>query len=40
MWCPKYRKKILVGNVAVFVQAQIRQIAIDQRCDICHALIM
>ncbi|MEW6589228.1 MAG: transposase, partial [Thermoproteota archaeon] len=30
VWCPKYRKKILVGDVAVFVQAQIRQIAIDE----------
>ena len=26
VWCPKYRKKILVGKLATFVEQEIRRI--------------
>ena len=26
VWCPTYRKKILVGKLALFVEQEIRQI--------------
>ena len=26
VWCPKYRKKILVGKLAAFVEQEIRRI--------------
>jgi putative transposase len=26
VWCPKYRKKILVGNLATFLEQEIRRI--------------
>ncbi len=26
VWCPKYRKRILIGQIAVFVEQEIRRI--------------
>ena len=30
VWCPKYRKKILVGKIATFIEQEIRRICADQ----------
>ena len=29
VWCPKYRKKILVGKIATFIEQEIRRICAD-----------
>src|SRR5579884_1902744 len=30
VWCPKYRKKILVGKIATFLEQEIRRICTEQ----------
>lgn len=34
VWCPKYRKAILVGDVATFVEAEIRRLCADNTWEI------
>jgi putative transposase len=34
VWCPKYRKKILVGKLATFVEQEIRRICAARHCRI------
>jgi putative transposase len=29
VWCPKYRKKILVGRIATFLEQEIRRICVE-----------
>jgi putative transposase len=31
VWCPKYRKKILVGKIATFIEQEIRRICFSRR---------
>jgi putative transposase len=30
VWCPKYRKKILVGNIATFIEQELRCICAER----------
>ena len=30
VWCPKYRKKMLVGKIATFLEQEIRRICAEQ----------
>ena len=34
VWCPKYRKRILVGKVAQFVEAEIRRLCEENQWEI------
>ena len=34
VWCPKYRKNILVGQIASFVESEIRRLCTENRWEI------
>jgi putative transposase len=39
VWCPKYRKKILVGKIAMFLEQEIRRICAENTWTIGAATI-
>jgi putative transposase len=40
VWCPKYRRKVLVGNVADRLQGLIQQVCVDTNVEIIQMEIM
>lgn len=40
VWCPKYRKKILVGNVVEHLDLLIRYMAARNGCDVLELKVM
>ncbi len=40
VWCPKYRYRILTGNVAKFVEKEIRKLCEWKKCEVYEMSIM
>jgi putative transposase len=40
VWCPKYRRKVLVGDVETRLKEIIQQVADETRCDVIEMEVM
>ena len=40
VWCPKYRYRILTGNVAIFIEKELKKLCDWKRCEIIELKIM
>jgi putative transposase len=40
VWCPKYRYRILTGNVALFIEKELRKLCEWKKCEIFELAIM
>ena len=40
VWCPKYRRKVLVGNIEVRLKELIKEICVELQCELIELEIM
>ena len=40
VWCPKYRYRILTGNIAIFIEKELRKLCEWKNCEIYELSIM
>ena len=40
IWCPKYRYRIMTGNVAIFIEKELRRLCDWKKCEVIELSVM